>query len=328
MNFIVAYANIATTKGNKGENKQKGKEKEMKGQTIGVEIELTGITRKNAAQAVANYFNSNVNYTGGAYDAYEVTDNTGRTWSIKRDSSIKAQTKENGEKWGADDTYKVEFITPILNYSDIETLQELVRAIRKAGGFVNDSCGMHVHIGAADLTAKAAHNLINVVASKQDLIYKALKVHRNRIDFCYKIEENLLKRFNERKPKTMAELASVWYNEPEERAVIEHSHYDGSRYKIVNLHALFTKGTVEFRVFNATLHAGEVKAAIQFCLALTHQAKTAKRAIYRKAEPVSDKFTFRTWLRQLGLNGDEFKTCRHHWLKNLTGSIYRAQAIA
>jgi len=302
----------------------------MKSQTIGIEIELTGITRKAAAETVATYFNSNAVYVGGAYDAYEVTDNTGRTWSIKRDSSIKAQKIENGEKWGADDNYKVEFISPILTYSDIENLQELVRKIRKAGGFVNCSCGMHIHIGAADLTAKTAHNLINAVASKQDLIYKALKVHENRETYCRKLNGELLNRFNTQKPQTMAQLASVWYDEPESRAVSQHAHYDSSRYKIVNLHALFTKGTVEYRVFNATLHAGEVKAAIQFCLALTHQAKTTKKAIFRPTITDNEKYTFRCWLLRLGLIGEEFKTCRHHLLKNLEGNAAwrNAQAIA
>jgi hypothetical protein len=33
------------------------------------------------------------------------------------------------------------------------------------------------------------------------------------------------------------------------------------------------------------------------------------------------KFTFRTWLIRLGLNGDEFETARHHLLKNLEGDI-------
>ena len=291
----------------------------MKSQTIGVEIELTGITRYKAAKVIANYFNTGATHTRGAYDAYEITDNNGRIWNIKRDSSIKAQKTADviGE---SSDNYKVEFITPILNYSDIETLQELVREIRKAGGFTNETCGMHVHIGAADFTAKAATNLINAVASKQDLIFKALQVHENRKSYCKKIEEDLLKDFNEEKPKTMAQLASVWYNEPENTATRNHGHYHSSRYKIVNLHALFTKGTVEFRVFNSTLHAGEVKTAIQFCLALMHQAKTTAKAIYRPTITDNDKYTFRCWLLRLGLNGDEFKTCRHHLLKHLEGN--------
>ena len=152
------------------------------------------------------------------------------------------------------------------------------------------------------------------------MIFKALKVERLRERYCKKIEEDLLKDFNEEKPKTMAQLAKVWYNEPEREAVRIHDHYHTSRYTFCNLHALFTKGTVEFRMFNATLHAGEVKTAIQFSLALMHQAKTTKKAIYRPTITDNDKYTFRCWLLRLGLNGDEFKTARHHLLKNLDGN--------
>lgn len=39
-----------------------------------------------------------------------------------------------------------------------------------------------------------------------------------------------------------------------------------SRYHGLNLHSVFSKGTIEFRMFNSTLHAGEVKSYIQLCL--------------------------------------------------------------
>ena len=46
--------------------------------------------------------------------------------------------------------------------------------------------------------------------------------------------------------------------------------------------------------------------------------KSARRT---KTQSDNEKFTFRTWLIRLGLNGDEFKTARHHLLKNLEGNI-------
>ena len=49
------------------------------------------------------------------------------------------------------------------------------------------------------------------------------------------------------------------------------SHYDKSRYHLLNLHAAFSTErpahTIEFRAFNGTLHAGEVKSYI--CLLYT-----------------------------------------------------------
>ena len=56
---------------------------------------------------------------------------------------------------------------------------------------------------------------------------------------------------------------------------------------MLNLHATFTKGTVEFRLFQFEaptaerrngLHAGQLKSYIQLCLALSQMAKTVKTA--------------------------------------------------
>ena len=146
----------------------------MKNQTIGVEIEMTGLTRKAAAETVAKHFGTTAVYVGGSYGAYEVKDNGGRIWKLMYDSSIKVQVKNaNGEietlGFGGSD-YKVELVTPILKYSDIETLQEIIRTVRKAGAFVNNSCGMHIHIGAEKFTAQTVRNLVNTIASKTVLL--------------------------------------------------------------------------------------------------------------------------------------------------------------
>ena len=298
----------------------------MKTQTIGVEIEFTGITREIAAETVAKYFGTTANYVGGDYKAYEVKDNTDRIWKLMRDGSIKPERISDGRNYEdgiartvtADDEYKVEFVTPILHYEDIETLQKIVRKLRKAGGFVNTTCGMHVHIGAKKFTPQTIRNLVNMVASKEDLMYKALNVHENRKSFCGKTNQRFLKALNDEKPTTMAQLKALWYDEPE-NCRWRHPRYHSSRYTICNLHAFFTKKTIEFRIFNATMHAGEVKAAIQFCLALTHLALTTKKAIYRPTITDNPKYTFRCWLLRLGLIGEEFKTCRLHMLKHLEG---------
>lgn len=297
----------------------------MKNQTIGVEIEMTGLSRNAVAKVLAKHFGTTATYIGGAYKAYEVDDNEGRTWQVMRDTSIKAE-KKNGEGIvSANDLYQVELVTPILTYGDIETLQEIVRKIRNAGGLTNTSCGLHIHIGAEKFTAATLRNLVNAVASKENLLYKALKVHENRKRYCGLTNQRFLKELNEKKPETLEELKSIWYNGEIYRA---RHHYDVSRYTILNLHSFFSKGTVEFRVFNATLHAGEVKAYIQFCLALTAQALKTQKAIYRPTETDNPKYTFRCWLLRLGLNGEEFKTCRLHLLKNLEGDAAWRRATA
>lgn len=283
----------------------------MKDQNFGVEIELTGITRKNAAAVIAKYFETASYYERGGYDTYTATDRKGRTWKVMRDSSINTEGR-GGE-------YASEVVTPILRYEDIYDLQEILRQLRHAGAKANASCGIHIHVGAEKHTAKTLRNLVNIMSSKQDMIYKALQIDPNRArSYCKKLEANVIEKFNLQKPDTKEKIADIWYDGYESA---RNSHYNSSRYHGLNLHAVFTKGTVEFRLFNSTTHAGKLKAYIQFCLAVNNQALTQRSASPKVTVSGNERYTFRTWLLRLGLIGDEFKTARHHLLANLDGDI-------
>ena len=287
----------------------------MKTQRFGLEIEFTGITRCKACQEMGKVLNANATYEGGAYNTYSCITSDGRKWKIMSDSSIKAEAR-NGEIAGSE--YKCEFVTPICNYDDIETIQEIVRAIRHAGGKVNDSCGLHVHIDASAHSARSLRNLANIMASKETLLFKALEVRPERYTrWCKKVDSNMLTKLDTRRPKTLDEVKRIWYNGSDG----SWEHYNDTRYHALNLHAVWQKGTVEFRMFNSTLHAGKVKAYIQLCLAISHQAKAQKGASRKETITSNPKFTFRTWLIRMGLNGDEYKTLRHHLLEKMEGDI-------
>ena len=280
---------------------------------VAAELEFTGLTREAAAKIIANYFGHD--FIWGGCTGWEIEDNQRRTWKVVNDSSIRI-----------DGGNACELVTPILTWADIETLQEIVRELRKAGAKVNETCGLHVHIGAQGLTAQAIRNLVNNVASHEDLLYKALAVHENRKRYCKPTDKNFLNRLNAKKPATLDELGAIWYGTEN----FPTYHYHESRYTILNLHAVFTKGTVEFRIFNGTLHAGEVKTAIQLCCALVAQAKAAKRTIYRPIQAENEKFAMRTWLTRnqgLNLNGTEFETLRFHLTKNLSGNAAWRYAV-
>ena len=234
------------------------------------------------------------------------------------DSSIHAQRKVGGRIESASTEYRTEVVSPILSYDDIPKLQEMVRTLRKAGAMVNTSCGIHIHVGAEKFTPKTLRNLVNLMASKEDMIYHALQIDPIREGrYCRKTDAEFLNELNKKQPKTMEAFADVWYIQA---PFGRDEHYNNSRYHGLNLHATFTKGTVEFRLFNGTLHAGEIKAYIQFCLAVAHQALTQKKASARKTETDNEKYAFRCWMLRLGLIGEEFKTCRLHMLKHLTGN--------
>ena len=295
----------------------------MKAQTIGVEVEMYGISRRAAASTAAEYFGtSRFEDTDprNGYRAWSAWDAQGREWKFQRDVSIDA----------ANESQQCELVTPILHYEDIELLQGLLRSLRHAGAKSNPGhmCGVHIHIGAAGHTAKTLRNLANLMAGHESLLIAAMRLDHGRISrYCRTVDQRFLEALNKKKPAEMNQLADLWYG-MQGFASQRHAHYNGSRYHMLNLHATFTKGTVEFRLFNGTLHAGEIKAYIQFCLAMTHQALTQKKASARKTETDNEKYAFRCWMLRLGLIGDEFKTCRHHLLKNLTGNAAWRHAAA
>lgn len=294
----------------------------MKQQTIGVEIEMNNITRSSAAMLAANFFGTGrYEYTAGrnGYHTWSAWDAQGREWKFQRDGSIS----------GPDDE-KCELVTPILTYADMETLQELVRKLRRAGAKSDATrgCGVHIHIGAQGHTPQTMRNLANIMASHEHLLADALDLDRCRMDhYCRTVDPDFIQQVNKKKPKTMADFADVWYT-ANGADYGRHQHYNDSRYHMLNYHATFTKGTIEFRLFQFDapangkkngLHAGQLKSYIQLCLALSQMAKTVKTASPKPQQTENPRFAMRTWLLRLGFIGPEFATAREVLTKRLAG---------
>ena len=113
-------------------------------------------------------------------------------------------------------------------------------------------------------------------------------------------------------------MEQVWYSSANGgyRGTIDHSHYNDTRYHGINLHAFFTKGTVEFRLFNGTTHAGKIKAYVQFCLAMSAWAINCEKGnLFFKSISTYTTAQKRTIMmnmlkNRLKLRGKEYKTCR------------------
>lgn len=301
----------------------------MKKQLFGVEIEMTGISRGKAADVVAEMLNSEVSGPeGDCYKTRTIEDSRRRTWKVMRDSSIAPQPCR--------DEYKVEFVTPPLNYEDIELLQNIVRKLRENGAKANSSCGIHIHVDGANHTAESLKKLVNFMVSRQELVYDALQVGSRAGQWCRPLSKELFDGLRQEKELTTEKIEQIWYSEKNDHYFggINHRHYNETRYHGVNLHAYFTKGTVEFRLFNSTLHAGKIKAYIQFCLAVSAWAITSQdKVVFRTMAgytPEKRVTIMRNILtNRLGLYGDEFKTCRLHMmapLKKAAGMTTREAA--
>lgn len=200
---------------------------DLKNQRFGIEIEMTGITRQRAAEVCAEYFETQSSYLGTYYGTHAALDSQGRQWKFMSDSSIQAQRKEGRHKVSADSEYQTEMVSPICRYEDIIPVQEMIRKLREAGSITNESCGIHVHIDASPFDARMLRNITNIMAAKEDLIYKALGVSVARQHrWCQPVEQRFLEELNSRRPKPMQDVERIWYNGDS----CSHTHYDDSRY--------------------------------------------------------------------------------------------------
>lgn len=295
----------------------------IKKQRYGVEVEMTGITRAKAASIIAEVFGTRASSADGTcYHTITIKDQSSRTWKVMRDSSINPVRNDGTNEYM--DEYRVEMVTPPLNYEDIETLQTIIRKLREAGAKANSSCGIHIHVDGANHTPKSLKKLINFMVARQDLIYEALNIGARGDQWCRKLNPQLLVEMRKDKNLSKSSAENIWYSRANDNYCggIDHQHYNTTRYHGVNLHSYFSKGTVEFRLFNSTLHAGKIKAYIQFCLAVSSWAITSEdntvfrsMAGYNAEKKVTIMRNILT--HRLGLFGDEFKTCRLWMMKNL-----------
>ena len=277
----------------------------MKALQFGIEIETVGALPVRLAWAVQTVVGGTVEFDDYE-DAWRVADARGRIWRVDPDASL------------SDDEYSGEIVSPVLGYEDLEQLQDVIRAVRRAGARADSSTGIHVHVGGDRIDVKAITNLVKFMHKQEHLLEHVFAAHQQRRRYCVPIDSAFLQRLESRRPQTMRELRETWYGDDTTQA----TRYHESRYRGLNLNSFFFRRSIEFRYFNGTLHAGEVKAYVQLVLALTANAITAKSASSKRRafNPATAKYDFRVVLLRLGLIGDEFKTARLHLTKALAGS--------
>lgn len=288
----------------------------IQNQNFGIEIELTGVTRQNAAKVIAEHFGTSAYFIGqGCYNIWGAKDQKGRVWKCERDASIRCETRTHR---AVSDEFSCEVVSPILQYEDLDDLQNIVRKLREAGAIANDSCGIHVHVDGANHTADSLINLVNLFTGRQDLFYEALQNQDRANRWCQKASKEMMKAMRKGE-HTKAALERIYYSQLNNgyRGGIDHQHYCSARYRGLNLHALYTKGTVEFRLFNGTTHAGKIKAYIQFCLAMSSWAINAEKVPFFKdttdfTKEQKAKIMKNFLTNRLQLRGKEFATARQH----------------
>jgi len=279
--------------------------------TFGVEIEYTNsVPRDHVAREIKQSLDAGGAYTRHLYGAeFEIhTVNGWTTLKVVYDGSVR-----NGG----------EVVMPPLTLAEMDILQTTVRAMRRAGCQSSPhAAGIHVHVGAHSLDAKQIKNIVRYAYRWENHIKAAANTNPNRQGWCRDMVCEFVSALEDKREIKREDIQGEWYDKVgngygsiESR---RRDHYDNSRYRGINLHSLFWNGghgTIEFRYFDGTLHAGKIRAYVVMCLHIIARGSAATQAT-SKRKTYTQPSDVRSFLRWLDIPRDENKSVFFHLENN------------
>ena len=154
----------------------------------------------------------------------------------------------------------VEFRTssPIIGNEVNRALEALEEVNRDEDNYVDESCGVHIHINAVDFQFKELKSLLIIMSRLQSIIYRTLPDDRDN-HYCREIT---MPTRDIMSIETLPELVKKYYTMAE--SILTDEKYNEGRYIGTNLHARFFLGTVEFRYHEGTVYSKPIKDWIRF----------------------------------------------------------------
>ncbi|WP_373898839.1 virulence-related protein [Haloimpatiens sp. FM7315] len=149
-------------------------------------------------------------------------------------------------------------------------------------------------------TGKTLMNILNMLYSKQQLIFKALELKETFI------EEAFIENLNLKQTETLEEFQEA----------ITEVGVDGCKGVTFN----FEKGTFTFKLLGENLSHEKMSAFMELASLINVNAQKLKHTSFKQAQEDNPKYAFRTWLTRLGMNGSRYKDIRKTLLSNLEGS--------
>jgi len=217
--------------------------------TFGIEIEMINMTPDRAAAVLQaagiNAHREGYNHTTRPY------------WKVVTDGSLRDNNMSNMNT--------CEVVSPILQGNEgLADTEKVCNALKAAGATVNKTCGLHVHIGASDLTVEVMKNVFTRYAVLENDIHTFLP--KSRVDNLYARRCSLA---------LTPEFKSATTLERAIRAV-GNAYGDQmyNRYSSVNLAAYLRHTTVEFRQHSGTVEFEKIKNWVEFTMSFVEASKT------------------------------------------------------
>lgn len=250
----------------------------MREKGIGIEFEFTGVTRNEVARALENYFMTEAKVIESSNRDYPYSYYKINGWVVKRDRSIKPQVY--GYKINSDESdynkldldesdenrmdYMCELISPVLIPSTITDLFRILDILRSLGAFVNETCGVHVHIDAPD-NFNELFMLFKKFLIEQDILFNEFGVENWRQKkYCRKYcLDNFDFNMNVSDVYELLNYLTVseGYIDINGGDICKEIRYYG-----LNIYSIIVHNTVEFRLFNGSLDDSDILKIIDWVI--------------------------------------------------------------
>lgn len=203
--------------------------------TFGIEIEAKGMDCASAARVITA--------AGFPCRAENYGHSTGTNWKVVPDGSV---------------DYGFEVVSPVLSGEDgIAQVKAIAAALVAAGASVDKQCGLHVHVGANDLTASDIMNCMKRYAAHETAIDAFMPFSRRETNsmYCQPVRSALGYIQSRMSTGTLEGVSA--------RALCE---LHNERYYKLNVSAFLRHGTLEFRQHSGTVSGMKMENWIRFCV--------------------------------------------------------------
>jgi len=186
---------------------------------------------------------------------WDYHDNYPETFRAVSDSSIER----------VEDSSTVEFVhrAPIQGRRLKRSIVSMCDYLSANDFFTNRSCGLHVHVDAADMGYRDLKWTLLLGKSVQDIIYKMMPMSRRDGRWAKRIpmsRESILNICDDH--DFVDQWYSAWGVEP------SYEKYNSSRYCGMNMHSRIINGSIEFRYHSGTINRNKIINWITICQAI------------------------------------------------------------
>ena len=173
----------------------------------------------------------------------------------------------------------------------IKNLECVLKSIQKIHPYISNRCGLHVHVDARDYTIDDLAKFLYLWCKIEPLIYQLVEPFRRTVKFCVP-SSKAYSQFG-RENLDIEKLKQFLYGGGYDYQVIKQQQKKNTssqeiRYRGINLHSFFYRGTIEFRHHQGSANAEEITSWALLCGFLLDAPKTMT---WRLLSEITDKIT-------------------------------------